>query len=265
MWEFLLLPFFQRALLTGSILSIILAVLGVFIVTKRLSFFVDTIGHSALTGIALGLLLHLNPFISALVFALLIAFGLTFVRHSSRLALDTILGVFFASSVALGVILLQLSPGYQTNLVNFLFGDILTVSGLDVVSSLLLLIITFIIMFLAGKKIISIIFNEDIATTEGINVPAHELLLLLLLATSIALAIKLVGIILVTALVVIPAASAQSLARSLTGFFIWSIGIGLSTTVIGMIVSALFSLPAGPAIVLVGTIWFILSLLLKRR
>src|SRR5690349_4771026 len=132
MFELLFVSFFQRALIVGLILGLLMAVLGVLVVLRRLSFFADAIGHSALTGIALGLLLAINPFLGALGFSLLIAVGVTYLRRFSRLHLDTLLGVFFPAAVALGVILVQQFPGYQTDLIAYLFGDILTVTNMDI-------------------------------------------------------------------------------------------------------------------------------------
>lgn len=259
-----LLPFFQRSLFVGCILGVLLAILGVFVLARRLTFFADAIGHSALTGIALGLLLGFNPFVSGLLFALLVAVGISQVERRSRLPLDTLLGVFFATAVAVGVIVIQRIPGYQTNLINFLFGDILTVGADDVMVTALLAVAIVGILVYAGKKLIAITFSPDIAQTDGIAVKRYELLFLLMLAATIALAIKLVGIILVTALVVIPAATAQNLARSLTTFFTLSACFGFLATLIGMLGSVVVNTPSGPTIIVVSAFFFTLSLLARR-
>lgn len=264
MLELLSVPFFQRSLLTGSLLSLVLATLGVFVVSRRLSFFSDAIGHSALTGIALGLLLGINPFMAALVFTVVVAAGLALIRTHSKLSLDTLLGVFFAASVSLGVILVQRSPGYQTDLISFLFGDILTISRLDVVLSFILTIVVLLCLTLLGKKFVAITFNQDVARAEGVSLPRYEMIFLCLLAGTIALAIKQVGVILVTAMVVIPAASAQYLARSLVSFFIGSMIVGLLSTIIGMILSVGLQTPSGPTIVLTGSLFFIGAFLWGR-
>ncbi|MEX2054892.1 MAG: metal ABC transporter permease, partial [Candidatus Andersenbacteria bacterium] len=111
MLELLAQPFFQRALIVGLILGILMALLGVLVVLRRLSFFADAIGHSALTGIALGLLLQFNPFITALLFAVAVAAGITLVKRFSKLPIDTLLGIAFPAAVAVGVILVRLTPG----------------------------------------------------------------------------------------------------------------------------------------------------------
>jgi len=263
MLDLILLPIFQRAFLAGITLAIVMAIIGVFIVLRRMSFFSDAIGHSALTGIALGSLLELNPYASALVFALLVAAGISLVRIKSKLTLDTLLGVFFSGSVALGVILVQLTPGYQADLISFLFGDILTVSSLDLYVTIIVSIASLLIILFTGKSFIAITFDSNLAKAEGIKVNTYELIFLLLLAAIVALAIKLVGVILVTGLLIIPAATAHNITRSLTAMFIGSIVISLSSIILGMLLSITLNIVTGPTIVLTGSIFFILSLLLR--
>lgn len=260
MFDLLLLPFFQRALLVGIILGVLMAVLGIIVVLRNMSFFADAIGHSALTGIAIGLLLGINPFLAALFFSLLVALAILGVRTISKQTFDTLLGVFFAAAVSLGVIIVSRTPGYQSDLVSFLFGNILTVSPLDIGLSLAMVAIVAAAFFFAGKAWLAITLNPDLAKAEGISVAKNELVFLLILAAVIALAIKFVGVILVTAMVIIPAAGAQNLAKSLKSMFTWSITISLVSVIVGMLVSALASLPSGPAIVLTGTILYALSL-----
>jgi len=255
------LPFFQRALLAGAILGVMMAVLGVFVVLRKMSFFSDAIGHSALAGIAIGLLINFNPFAAALVFALLVALGIASVRSVTRLSIDTLLGVFFSSSVALGVILVSITPGYQSDLINFLFGNILTVTSNDVITSAAVAAVVFGLLLWTGKGLVAIAVDQELARAEGIPVARYELVFLLLLAAVIAIAIKFVGVVLVTALLIIPAASAQNIASSLVSMFWLSIVLSLVAVAGGMLVSAGLSIPSGPSIVLVGTAFFVLSLL----
>lgn len=260
MFELFLLPFFQRALIIGLMLGAVMSVLGVFIVLRKLSFFSDAIAHSALTGIAVGLLLQIDPFLSALVFALLVAAAIAVVRTKSVLSLDTLLGVFFSAAVALGVILVQLTPGYQADLMSFLFGDILTVSGIDVWITLSVAIVSALTLLLAGKSFISIAFNSDLAKVEGTAVNRYELIFLLLLAGVIALAIKLAGVILVSALLIIPAATAYNVSYSLISMFVGSFLVSVTSVSVGMMLSAALNTASGPTIVLTATVFFVVSL-----
>lgn len=263
MLELLTIPFFQRALLVGLLLGILMAILGVLVVLRRLSFFADALSHSALTGIALGLLLNLNPFIAAIVFAVLVAAGIATARRFSKLPIDTLLGVSYPAAVALGVILVQQTQGYQADLISFLFGDILTVSRLDIIMSSVLAVAVTALVVLAGKALITIAVDESLAHAEGVPVFWYELLLLTLLAAVVAVSIKLVGIVLVTAMLVIPAASAQNIAWSLSSMFAISIVLSVIATLLGMVASALLNVPSGPAIVLTAAGLFLISFVFK--
>lgn len=265
MLELLLLPFFLRALSVGLLLGILMALLGILVVLRQMSFFSDAIGHSALTGIALGILFYSSPFLGALGFSLLIAAVIVALRYKSRLKLDTILGILFPSSMALGVILLRLTPNYRTDLVAYLFGDILTVNTLDIGIAIILTLIVCAVLLGAGKKLFIMTLNEDLAKSQGINTAAYELLLLLTLAAVIAMAIKLVGIVLVTAMLIIPAATAQNLARSITTMFGISVLASICAVTGGMIGSALFNLPSGPTVVIAAASICLMSFVFTRN
>lgn len=257
------LPFFQRALLVGIILGALMAVLGVFVVLRKISFFADAIGHSALAGIAGGLLLGINPFIGGLFVAILVAVGITGVRRISTISLDTLLGVFFSAFVSLGVLLMTFSPGYQADLITFLFGNILTVTAFDVWLALSIAAVSSVILLQLGKGFVAIALDANLAKAEGVPVSRLELILLVLLAVTIALAVKIVGVLLVTALLIIPAASAQNMAKSLLVMFWYSLGISLVSVIAGMVASAALATPSGPTIVLVSAALFVISLGLR--
>lgn len=263
-----LLPFFQRALVVGILLGVVMAALGVLVVLRRSSFFADAIGHSALTGIALGILLAVNPFFAALGFVLVVAGTIALVRRHTLLHLDTLLGVFYPAAMALGVILVQLTPGYQADLLAFLFGDILTVGWVDVVVSAGLAVVTGAGLWWVGRRLLLMTLDEALARVAGVRVQLYEFLFLLLLAAVIALAVKYVGVVLVAALLIIPAASAQNIARSMSSLFITSVAVSLLAVVAGMGASAALSIPSGPAIVLVAAGLFAVTFglaLLERR
>jgi len=261
--ELIALPFFQRALIVGIVLGALMAVLGVFVVLRKISFFADAIGHSALAGIAAGVLLGINPFIGGLVVAIIVALGITGIRRVATISLDTLLAVFFSAFVSLGVLLITFSPGYQADLITFLFGNILTVTWIDVVLAITMAILSAGILLWVGKGFVAIALDPNLAKAEGVPVARLELLLLVLLATTIALAIKLVGVLLVTALLVIPAASAQNVARSLVGMFVWALALSLLSVGLGMVASAALATPSGPSIVLVSSAFFLVSLFLR--
>lgn len=242
-----------------------MATLGIIVVLRQMAFFSDAIGHSALTGIALGILINSSPFLGALGFSLLMAVVIVILRHNTRLKIDTILGILFPSAMALGVILLRQTSGYRTDLVAYLFGDILTVSPGDIGITLALALIVVGAIFFAGKKLLIMTLNEDLAKSEGINTAAYELLLLVTLAAVIAMAIKIVGIVLVTAMLIIPAATAQNIARSMWAMFAISSLVSTVAVTSGMITSALLNIPSGPAIVLAAAALFAGSFIISPR
>lgn len=257
-------PFFQRALLVGLVLGLLMAIMGVLVVLRRLSFFADAIGHSALAGIAIGLLFTASTFWPALAFSLIIAATIAAVRRFSRLHLDTLLGVFFPSAMALGIIIIQFLPGYQSDLLSLLFGDILAVQSSDIWLSIALALVIGILLASLGKKFIAIAVDESLAQAEGISVWVYETIFLLMLAAVIALAIKLVGVILVTALLVIPAATSQNIARSFTSLLLLSCIVSIFAVVSGLIASTALNIPSGPGIVLASATAFAVSLILKK-
>ena len=264
MIELIAIPFFQKALIIGVMLGIVMAVIGVFVLLRGISFFADAIGHSALAGIALGVFIGFDPFLGGLLFAVAIAIGIAGVRRISSLPLDTLLAVFFSASVALGVIIISFTPGYQSDLLAFLFGNILTVTTADVVLSLSIAIGTAIVLMWIGKGLVAIAFDESLAKAEGVPVSKFELILFTILAVAIALSIKLVGVVLVTALLIIPAATAHNIARSLMGMFFWAIGVSIASVLLGLFASAALNTPSGPTIVLAGAVFFFASLVYRQ-
>ncbi len=257
--DLILSPFFQRALLAGLMLGITMSFLGVLVVLRRLAFFSDALGHSALTGIALGILFNFNPFLGAFAFSLVIAGLISAARIRSKIQIDTLLGVAFPTAMALGVILVQLSPGYQSDLIAFLFGDILAITSTDVTLSAILSLAILIILYFIGKPMVALSFDESLARAEGLRANLYETIFLVSLAGTIALAIKLVGIILVTALLIIPAATAQNLSRNLAGMFVISVIVNIIAIIFGLICSAFLNLPSGPTIILTSAFLFVLS------
>lgn len=263
MFEIITLPFFQRALIVGLFLGALMAILGVFVVLRKISFFADAIGHSALAGIAGGVLFGISPFVGGLVVAIMVALGITGVRKIATISLDTLLAVFFSAFVSLGVLIITFTPGYQADLISFLFGNILTVTWFDVWLAVGMAVLSAVILLWTGKGFVAIALDANLAKAEGVPVGRLELLLLILLAVTIALAIKLVGVLLVTALLIIPSASAQNIARSLMGMFVWALALSLVSVALGMFTSAALAVPSGPAIVLVSSAFFFVSLLLR--
>lgn len=257
--ELLQYPFLQRALVVGVLIGLCSAVLGVFVTLRRMSFFSDAISHSALVGIALGIALHINPFFAAVLFSLVIALSMGWVTERTKLNSDTVIGVFFSASVALGILIIGQLHGYRADLFAYLFGDILAVDTTDVWMAVGLTIIVAVVMFGKSKDWIRLSLNPDMAQVDGLRVRLYEYLFLLVVALTVAIALKVIGIILVSALIIIPAAAAKSLAKNFRSLMAWSMVIGVSSAVIGLLLSFQLDSSSGPTIVIVATVFFLLS------
>ena len=252
--------FMQRALVGAILMGALCPLLGVFVVIRRLSFFGDAIAHSAFTGIALGLLLGIGPSVGSVLFAIGVAVGMGALQAKSRIPSDTVIGVFFSASAALGIILIGLLQGYRTNLFAYLFGDILGMGWGDLAAAAVLLCAVAVVVAALRRPLLQIALSRDLAAVQGVNVAALEYILFVLLAVTVAVSMKLVGIILVTALLVVPAAAARNLSSSMRQMFGWSVSLGVIASVLGLLSSYWLNTASGPTIVLVCVALFAVSL-----
>ncbi len=242
--------FMQRALLATLLLTPMCAGMGVLVVSHRMAFFSDAISHSAFTGIALGLLLGIDPRLSLVLFGLLVGLAITRMKRGSPLSTDTVISVFFSAAVALGVVLISARKGLTRNLQSFLYGDILAISDRELLLYLALFI--FVILFLAWayNRLMLIAVNERFAATRGVNHAAYEYTFALLLALVVTMSIRAVGLLLVTALLVVPAAAGRNLARSAGSMFWFAILTSLISGVGGLIASFYWDSATGATIIL---------------
>lgn len=265
MLEFLQYSFMQRALVSGVLISAVGALLGTFVILRRLTFFSDAISHSALAGIALGLLFGLNPFASAVIFCILAALLVKRLRELTDLSEDVLLGVLFASATAVGVLIIGLLKGMRVDLFQFLFGDILAVGTIDIVFSALLGLIVVIALFLFLEKILGVSFNPDLAMVSQERIRLYDYLFMILLASTIAASIRIVGVILVSSLIIVPATVARNLAGSFKQMLLISVIVGIISAVGGLVSSYYLNTPSGPTIVIWAMAFFILSVIFRRR
>lgn len=256
---FLEYPFMQRALVASLAIGLLCAVVGVYVTLRSLSFFSDAISHAALAGIALGVLLGLDPVLAAVVFCVAVAAGITFLTFRSDLTSDTVIGVFFSGSMALGVLLIGLQQGYQTDLLSYLFGDVLAVSDLDVALAIGLAAVVLGVLFRWSSVLIKIAFNRDLAEVEDVRAVAWDYLFMVLLALTVAVSLKLVGIVLVSALIIIPAAAARNMAPDFRTLMGLAAVIGVLSAASGLILSYYLDTASGPTIVMVAIAVFIAS------
>jgi zinc/manganese transport system permease protein len=263
--ELLAMPFLQRALLAGLLSGGLGGLLGSFAVLRQLSFFSDALGHSALLGIALGVLLGLDPTLVLIPFAVLFALGVNQLARRSRLPGDALLNIIYSSSLALAVVVLSRLPGWKGGLQQLLFGDILGVTARDLLLLSGLLAVTVLILLLTGRRQLLLTIDESLALSRGVASEAQRLLFVILLAVVVALSIKAVGVLLISAFVVIPACAARLISGNFRLYLLLSALFGASCAVLGLLVSAVADLPSGPSVVIVQLGVFLPALLLAPR
>ncbi|MFN5163627.1 MAG: metal ABC transporter permease [Cyanobacteriota bacterium] len=253
-------PFMPRALLAGLLTGAMGGLLGSFAVLRQLSFFSDALGHSALLGLSLGIVLGIPPTLVLIPFAVLFALGVNHLVERSRLPADALLNIVYSSSLALAVVALSLVPVYRGGLQQLLFGDILGVSWLDVGLILLLLISTCLYLLLTLRAQMLLSLDEPLAISRGVAAGTHRMLFITVLAVVVALSIKAVGVLLISAFVVIPACASRLVSGRFRSYMLVASGLGAGCAVLGLLASGLLNLPSGPSVVIVQLLGFLLAL-----
>lgn len=263
MMEFLSYGFIQRALITGGILGVTCAILGVFVVLRRMAFIGVGISHAALGGVAIGLLVGAPPVAAAGAFSVAVAWVIGWITRRGEVSEDTAIGVFFPTAMALGVALISLSQTYRQDLLGYLFGNILSVGPGDLWFLLGLAGVSLSVLALFFKEFLFLSVDEEAAKAAGLPAAFLSYLLLTILAVTIVASMKLVGIIMVSAFLVIPAATGQLLGGSVRGMVLYSVGSALVSVFMGLWLSWLWNLPSGASVVLFAAALFFGSFVLR--
>jgi zinc transport system permease protein len=261
--------FMRRALLAGTVMGGTGALLGVFIVQRSLAFLSDGLAHASFGGIALGLLLGASADQAlwvALPFTAAVAMLITAVRRRSGLGGDVATGVFFAVSFALGVLFLGLRPaGNAVNVEALLFGSILSISPDVLVALLLVAVIALAVLGTTFSRLAYATFDPELAALSGVPVPALEYVLVVLTALVVVVGVKTVGVILVSAFVIIPAATATLLGKNLTGIAFRAVAFGVTGSALGLLLSYRLNVASGATVILTLGAFFFAALLVRRR
>ncbi|MEM7254237.1 MAG: iron chelate uptake ABC transporter family permease subunit [Pseudomonadota bacterium] len=250
-------PFIVRALIAGMSVAAIAGPLGCFVVWRRMSFFGDALAHSALLGVALGLLANINLNASVTVVCLGIAIALYYLDRQHRLAIDTLLGIVAHSALALGIVTVSLIDDVRFDLVTFLFGDILAVNVQDVIWIVAATFVAAIILLSIWRPLLATTVHQDLAAAEGVPVRAVRFLFMVLMAATVAIGMKVVGILLITSLLIIPAATARRFSRTPEQMALGALVLGVIAVVGGIAISLSADLPTGPAMVVIATGLFV--------
>ena len=262
--EILQYGFMQRALMAGILISITCGVIGTYVVVRRMVFISGGISHSAFGGIGLGYLVGIDPVLGAMLFAILSALGIGAISKRTRLPEDTAIGILWAVGVALGVIFIGLSPGFAPDLFGYLFGNILSVSFSDLIIMMALTALILVVVSLLFKEFLSLSFDEEFAKVSGVPTGRLYLILLVLIALSVVVLIRAVGIILLIALLTIPAAISRQFVSSLKKMMILSTLLSIVFVVSGLWLSYVLDLASGATIILFSGIMFLASLGISR-
>lgn len=257
--------FLLQALLAGVLLAVITGPLGALVVWRHLAYFGDTIAHAALLGVAVSLIAEIVPMTLAMfLVALAVALLLNLLTRDARFHADTMLGLLAHGTLAVGVLLVALNDGAAANLEAYLFGDILAVTLTDLALLAALMLVVLAVFIRYGRQLLLMTLDQHIASVEGVPVLRRQLLLLMIFAATVALSIKIVGVLLITAMLIIPAAAARFFARSPWGMMAGAALIGALSTTLGLYGALIINAPAAPMMVSVSVAIFLVLALLSR-
>lgn len=265
MLELFTYDFMQRSLLAAAMVGGLCSVIGVFVVLRGLAFVGAGTAHAAFAGVALGYLMGWPPLLLAIVFGLATVWITGWVEEKGRMKLDVSIGILYTTTMALAILFIGLMKTYNAEVYGYLFGNVLSVTSeeLRVIGGLSFLVLGLILVF--SKELYFIAFDQEMAEASGVPARRIFFLLLTLVAITVVVSLKTVGAILVFAMILIPASTAYQLTHSLMTLTLYSIVIGVTTAVCGVVISATWDVPSGPTIVLLATTLFFISVLFSPK
>jgi ABC-type Mn2+/Zn2+ transport system permease subunit len=261
--EIFVYPFMTRALIAGIFIGLSCSLIGVFIVLRRMAFFSDAIAHTSLAGVAISLLLGANTIAIALLFSVTIALGIGYINKRTPLSIDTVIGIFFSGAMALAVIIISFISGYQPDLISYLFGNILAITGSDLILAVCIGTFTTGVILTLRKPYLFLTLDRDGARLAGMKTTILDYMFLALLALVVVASIRIVGVILVSALIIIPPATAKNVSRNFTQMIYLSMVFGVASVIGGLVLSYYINSPSGAVIVLFSLVIFIIAIIIK--
>lgn len=262
--EFLSYGFVQRGLMAGSLVAVICALLGVFLVLKRLSLIGDGLSHVCLTGVALGLLTQTSPVYMSLPVVLAASLGVLKIMEKIKIYGDAAIGIVSAAGLALGILITAIAGGFNADLFGFLFGSILTVGKTEVFLCAVVLAALLLFLLFFYRDLLAASFDEAFARTRGIKVSRLNATLIIFTSMAVVLAFKVVGIFLISALIILPPVSALMLAKTFKQVLVFSCVLGLLSVWIGVYLSFVFNIPSGATIILINLLFLAVSFVISR-
>ncbi|MBF7955486.1 MULTISPECIES: zinc ABC transporter permease subunit ZnuB [Rahnella] len=246
--------------LAGVLLAVAAGPLGSFVVWRRMSYFGDTLAHASLLGVAFGLLLNINPFYTVIAVTLLLAILLVALERKPHLAVDTLLGIMAHSALSLGLVVVSLMSGVRVDLMAYLFGDLLSVTYSDIWMIAAGVTVVIAVLCWQWRALLSMTISPELAHVDGVNLQRSRIILMLVTALTIGLAMKFVGALIITSLLIIPAATARRFAKTPEQMASVAVAVGIIAVTAGLTFSAFYDTPAGPSVVLCAAVLFMLSL-----
>lgn len=263
-FNFMTYDFIKNSFLAIVIISPLFGLLGTMIVNNKMSFFSDALGHSALTGVALGALIGISDYsIAMIMFAVLFALLLNYVRQKSVVSTDTIISVFSSTAIAIGLVILSKYGGIN-KYSSYLVGDILSITIEEILILLATLVFTVIIWLIIFNKLLAISVNPVLAKTKDIKTQVIENIFVVLIAIIVMVTIRWVGILLINSLLILPAASSRNISQNVRQYTLLAIIISLISGILGIILSFVYGLATGPVIVVISAIIYFVTLALKK-
>ncbi|MCK9223821.1 MAG: metal ABC transporter permease [Candidatus Muirbacterium halophilum] len=259
LFEFFQYEFIRNAFFTLIILSIPLGIIGTLIVINRLVFSAEGIAHTAFGGIGLSLYFGQSPFLGASLFSIIMALFLGALSSEKKERSDSLIGVIMAVSMAIGIIFINLTPGYKSEPMTYLFGNILTVAKSDIIYSIIFALICLLYISVYYRKILLVSYDPSYALSKAINVKLHNMIFFLAIAITVLFVIKIAGLIMLIALISIPAYIMEKYSKNLKKMIINSIIFTLFISIIGFLLSLKLNISSGGAIVIIGGIFFLLD------
>lgn len=255
--------FMVRAFIVGIIVGCVAPVIGMFLIVRRYSLFADTLAHISLLGVTIGLITATQPVFTAVVFSVIGALGVDKLVSKTKIYGESVLALFLSGSLAIATVLLGLSGGFNSSLLNFLFGSITTVQQVDLAIIVAMSITILLIVYLLYKELFYISFDQEGATVSGLPVSGLNTILMILAAVTVSLSIRIVGVLLIGALMVIPGITAMQFRKSFLTSMYYAIFFSVLSVVLGLFLSFYAGLPSGGIIVVIALVFFALSLVTK--
>ena len=264
-FDFITYNFMKNAIIAIVLISPIFAILGTMIVNNKMAFFSDALGHSALTGIAIGMLFGMtNINVSMVFFAIIFAILLNIVKHKTSYGADTIISVFSSIAIAIGLAILSQSGNFN-KYSSYLVGDILSITKNEIIYILVAFILTIIFWIFLFNKLNCVSINQALSKSKGINVYIIDNIFVVIIAIIVMISIRFIGILLINSLLILPAASSRNIAKNMRTYHLFSVLFSLFSGVLGLIISYYYNIPTGPMIVIISGIIYFITFVLRSK